>query len=229
VTVARQSFFERTPANALREATFRQVRHGYDQDEVRDFLNRMADETQTGDSERASLRAEVAGLREELAAARAQTPQDRSEHQLEISVKAVNLLSQAQLAADNCVAEAEHYARDLVLTAREQYREILQRAQQTASEAVQQLPVAAAHTGDSGGYTEPVAEIEYVRTFARVAQVQLRSVLDALTSEVDKLGQLPRLAEPPALRLAEQQQSPPTTAPAGVSWLPNLPAPPPGY
>jgi cell division initiation protein len=36
----------------------------------------------------------------------------------------------------------------------------------------------------------PVAEVEYVRTFARVAQVQLRSILDALAEQVDKLGEV---------------------------------------
>jgi hypothetical protein len=33
----------------------------------------------------------------------------------------------------------------------------------------------------------------YVRTFARVAQVQLRSVLDALSEQVDRLGEVPEL------------------------------------
>jgi hypothetical protein len=46
--------------------------------------------------------------------------------------------------------------------------------------------------GPPTAYTTPVPEIEYVRTFARVAQIQLRSVLDALTEQVEKLGQVPQ-------------------------------------
>ena len=41
-------------------------------------------------------------------------------------------------------------------------------------------------------------------TFARVAQVQLKSVLDALAEEVEKLGDLPRMPAP-----QQQQPSPP--------------------
>jgi hypothetical protein len=61
-----------------------------------------------------------------------------------------------------------------------------------------------------GDYSVAVPEIEYVRTYARVAQVQLRSVLDALAQEVDKLGQI----SPPD----EHQAAP---ASDEVSWEPN--------
>ncbi len=39
-------------------------------------------------------------------------------------------------------------------------------------------------------------EIEYVRTFAQVAQVQLRSVLEALSEQVDRLGEVSRDTSP---------------------------------
>jgi hypothetical protein len=50
-------------------------------------------------------------------------------------------------------------------------------------DAVPQIDDAA---GRPGGST--AREVEYVRTFAKVAQVQLRSVLEALTEQVDKLS-----------------------------------------
>ena len=231
MSIAQQSYLSSTSPRAVRDADFRQARHGYNRDEVRAFLARLASELEALESERTTLRAEVAALHDELEAARGSTTaEDRSQQQMEISVRAVNLLSQAQLAADSCVAEAESYARDLVSTARDQYREILQRAQQTASEAVRDMPsVEVAAIGD--GYTEPVQEIEYIRTFARVAQIQLRSVLDALTTEVEKLGQLPQFSatqpRPDAPPVADGQ--PRIAMQAEVTWLPNLPAAPPGF
>ena len=41
-------------------------------------------------------------------------------------------------------------------------------------------------------YSTPIPEVEYVRTFTHVAQVQLRSVLDPLSEQVDQLGRVPR-------------------------------------
>jgi cell division initiation protein len=110
----------------------------------------------------------------------------------EISPQAVALFSQAQQVADQLVEEAVRHARDLMQSARNQQRDILQRAHEAAEAAVHSSG-AVLPDGNVGGYTTPVAEVEYVRTFARVAQVQLRSVLDALTEQVDKLGEVPRL------------------------------------
>jgi cell division initiation protein len=43
----------------------------------------------------------------------------------------------------------------------------------------------------AAGYTDTIQEIEYVRTYTKVAQVQLRAVIDALAEQVDRLGDLP--------------------------------------
>jgi cell division initiation protein len=108
------------------------------------------------------------------------------------------------------VAEAEQYARDLITAARSQYQEILQKAQQAAAQSMRELSaVTVAGSPDEAAVSLP--EIEYVRTFARVAQVQLRSVLDALTHEVDKLGQLPRF----------EGGVEPLSEPQDVSWEPS--------
>ncbi|MQA01905.1 MAG: hypothetical protein GEV07_03970 [Streptosporangiales bacterium] len=139
---------------------------------------------------------------------------------MQVSLRAVALLSRAQQSADNAVAEAEAYARDLVTTAREQYREILHRAHETAVQSTRDLPHA-----EPGGYTEPTPEVEYVRTYARVAQVQLRSVLDARTAEVDKLDRIPR-PDPPAQPMPQAQAMVPWQQPAvPAPWQPGVPTP----
>ena len=124
----------------------------------------------------------------------------------DVSLRAVELLANAQRAADEAVAEAQSYARDLEETAREQYRVILQRA----NEAARSTPGAApspeveseedAASGPDAAPAGPAAaaapsaaeaqQLEYVRTYARVAHSQLRAVLGALNDELDKLADL---------------------------------------
>lgn len=181
-------------AEAVRGARFSTKRHGWDEREVRIFLESIANGIQTADSERASLRADVHDLRREVERLRGSVNSEDGQSRIEISVHAVGLLSQAQQTADSCVAEAEQYARDLVSAARSQYQEILQKAQQAAADKMREVAAVAPTSSPAGGDVS-LPEIEYVRTYARVAQVQLRSVLDALTHEVEKLGQLPRLED----------------------------------
>jgi cell division initiation protein len=171
----------------VRNATFGTRRRGYDPEEVYEFLHRVATEIESGDTDRSLLRAELSRVTDELAEVRSTAPPQEPDERREISAHAVNLLSQAQQAADNAVAEAERYARDMVLAARNQYQEILQRAQEAASETASELRAL------PGEYGVPVHEVEYVRTFAHIAQVQLRSVLDALGKEVDRLGRVPQM------------------------------------
>jgi cell division initiation protein len=199
----------------VRDMSFTVRRRGYDQEDVDNFLRRMASEVESADAERASLRAEMVRLGNELSRLRAEPQPAETGDQLEISTHAVSLLSQAQQAADSAVAEAERYSQDLVTAARHQYQEILQRAQQAASEAVRELHAVESDTGPVEGYSVPVQEVEYVRTFAQIAQVQLRSVLDALAREVDRLGQVPQL---------------PDEGRPNVGWDPvGVPGPRPGF
>ena len=204
-------------AHAIRTAVFARSRHGLDEREVRAYLDRLALDVEAAQSERTGLRTEVAELREEVARLRTEREPDDAQIRQEISVRAVELLSRAQQAADDAVAEAEQYARDLVMTAREQYRDVLHRAQEAAAEAAREVP---APDGAAAGYVRPVPEVEYVRTYARVAQVQLRSVLDALTAEVDKLGELPQLGVAAPRRVLPDERE--IDAPPGVRWLPDL-------
>lgn len=194
-------------ADAIRATRFESRRRGFDPDDVLMFLNQVANDIQAADAERASLRAQLHSVRAELDELRQGAQQsEQGQEQVEISVHAVDLLSQAQQIADSCVAEAEQYARDLVDAARSQYRDILHRAQQAASDSVRTLADVQMERGVS------IPEIEYVRTYARVAQVQLRSVLDALTHEVDKLGQIAHADDYPSASVADSSD---------VAWEPD--------
>jgi cell division initiation protein len=216
--------------HAIRTASFASARHGLDEREVRRLLERLAAQVEAADADRAALRSEAAELRQQVDGLRASQP-DEERIRTEISVRAVDLLSRAQQAADDAVAEAEQYARDLVMTAREQYREVLHKAQEAAG-GVAQAVAGVGQTPSSPGlsYTHPVPEVEYVRTFAQVAASQLKSVLDALTTEVDKLGHLPLVSSGDStgqhaavdVRAVEQPEQQALDAPRS-RWLSGLP------
>ncbi|CAM2831006.1 DivIVA domain-containing protein [Skermania piniformis] len=152
---------------------------------------------------------EVSQLRRELAEAKQENARLIAESEKDlrgISDRAVHLMSKAQLSADATVEAAERHARELVLDARDQYRDILRRARKSAQHATDELAAAPVPVPVDG---RPVPEIEYVRTYTRIARLQLRSVVDALSAEIDKLADLPRLpsGEVPALRSGISDQT----------------------
>ncbi len=164
----------RKSARDIRNATFTQRRRGLDPDEVQDFLNQVADQVQAAADERAALVGEI----ERLRSARA------SDGGEEANTQAVTLLSQAQLVADRLVEEHEQRSRHLLSSARARQRDMLQRQPGGGS---------GGGVDPARGYVVPVPDIEYVRTYTRIAQTQLRTVLEALAEQVDKLGELPQL------------------------------------
>lgn len=201
---------------------------GYDRSEVDAWV---ADLARTIGEVREALAEnlrELAENRRELAELRAENTKlrtsDSAELEREVTLGAVGLLSQAQVIADKAVADAEEYARDLVLTARTQYREAQERTAATAAAA----PTEPATTTASIPLPS-MPEIEYVRTYAQVAQIQLRSVLDALTEQVDRLGTLPL---PDAAEVAEPAESTVAALPEDEfpdeepDWLPAVPPQP---
>ncbi|GAA0376763.1 cell wall synthesis protein Wag31 [Microbispora corallina] len=166
-------------------------RRGYSEDEVRSFLYRIADDIAAGDKEKADLRAYIERMRQWYKE-HGLNP-EQAVPQQGLSVDAINILSRAQQTADAQIAEAEDYARRIVGQARQQYEEILQEAQRQAEEAANQA-VGAYRSGE-GAHSAEAEELErriaYLRTFAEVTQVQLRSVLEGLAQEVGKLGHIP--------------------------------------
>ncbi|ADB33808.1 hypothetical protein Kfla_4791 [Kribbella flavida DSM 17836] len=194
---------------AIRTRTFGTRRKGLDPDEVREYLNELAAQVEHSDAERARLRAELDRQRDSA-------PAD-AEQRAHITANAVGLLSQAQQIADNLVSEAEQYAKDLIESAREQQRDVLLRARDSVETAVRQLPA----------NNVQAAELEYVRTFTQVAHVQLRSVLDALAEQVERLGHLPRVPDgpqPTTDALGQLPQAPASleSADGDVRWWTDL-------
>lgn len=180
---------------SIRNEVFSHKMRGLDEDEVREYLETLADQVEATDELLYSRSTELDQLRQEVEALRQENRRFREEVEhssTEISPQAVALFSQAQQVADQLVEEAVVHARDLMMSARHQQRDILQRAHEAAEEAVRRTGAPQVQTPPSK-YSTPIPEVEYVRTFARVAQVQLRSVLEALTEQVDRLGEMPEL------------------------------------
>jgi cell division initiation protein len=146
----------------IRNASFELVGRGYDQQAVHEFLRTIAEQLEADERQPGAA-----------------SPAAKDEM--------VKVITQAQILAEKFVAEAEQYSKDLVASARTQYSEILRRAEDSAATR-QAAPVPAERAAGEAG---PIQEIEYVRTYTKVAQVQLRAVIDALAEQVDRLGDLP--------------------------------------
>lgn len=178
----------RQSPQAIREQAFAVKRRGLDEREVRDYLALVAEEVRAIENERAQAHQEVDALREKVSALEQEKASGADDDP--ISDQAVILFSQAQQVADSLISEAVESARDLMTTARAQQRDVMSKAHQSAEAAAARV---AGPDGSVGGYDTPVPELEYVRTYTQVAQVQLRAVLDALAEQVDRLGDVPNL------------------------------------
>jgi DivIVA domain-containing protein len=194
------------------EFTRKTLGNAYDRFEVDQFMEQLAQAIAQVRSATTSTGQELAALRAENARLRGGSSSDVEE---EVTAGAMGLLTQAQLIADKAIADAEQYARELVVTAQNQYREILERAETSASQTTASIPVQQA--------APTIPEIEYVRTYAQVAQIQLRSVLESLTEQVDRLGSLPQTTQRPAPVVGPNADAGPTGEP---DWAPSASEPP---
>jgi cell division initiation protein len=172
---------------------------GLDPNEVRGFLNALADDVTRLHDQIATMKRDYTRQRDELEQAQDELAQSRAELQQvkgelqraqmepqdQVTDQAVLLLNQAQQLADALIDEGMQSARDLMVAARTHQREIVN----PVGEVDQGAAVLAGAT-DHASHTDPArsAEIEDIRTFARVAQVQFRAVLDALNEQVERLG-----------------------------------------
>ena len=112
-------------------------------------------------------------------------------------------------------------ARDLLLTARFQQRDIMEQAKMAANGAVSRATMIAERPGSQD---TSLRDVDYVRMFAKVAQVQFQAVLDALNEHVNRLGELSGIAEvpSPARPGAAEHQQLGIAAAAGLN--PNSPS-----
>lgn len=181
--------YYRSP-KSIRNEVFSQRLRGLDADEVDEYLNLIADQVETTERERSELLAEIERLKAELAwsGGRAEPVAPPVAEPREASM----VLHQAQQVADQLVEEAVARAQEIIAEAHLQQREILQSAHRAAEAAAREAAQASARNMTS--YVSASApEVEYARRFTRVAQAQLRTVLEALVDQVEALGQVSRL------------------------------------
>jgi cell division initiation protein len=233
----------RLTPEGVRRAEFTRTgrgRRGYSEADVEQFRLRVVQEINNASAEKAELRREAQRLRAEVQRLRDYYRRQRVDVDRNVahaargarddvepvergpSPDAVNAMSQAQQAADQHIAQAEDYARRLVQSARRQYDEILVSAQEAAervtAEAHDLLAGASAtrtglpHAAELEQLEERVA---YLRTFAHVTQLQLRSFLDGLRGEVDRFAVPPPDPAPsgPAPHAPGYGSSAPATGP----------------
>jgi len=177
----------RTSPQDVRRKNFTVRLRGLDQNQVRYCLAGLADDLEGIQAQVATLTLEHDSLRAELSEA----PADAMD---QVTDQAVSVLNQAQQLADSLIDEAMQSARDLLLTARSQQRDIMEQAKVAANGAVSRATAIAERAGSQD---PSLQDVEYVRMFAKVAQVQFRAVLDALDEHVNRLDELPGSAKPP--------------------------------
>jgi DivIVA domain-containing protein len=183
----------RTNPQEVRRKNFTVRLRGVDPGEVRSYLTGIADELEGIQSQVAVLTQENQSLRAQLEESRTELDEARSDPMEHATDQAVSVLNQAQQLADSLIDEAMQSARDLLLTARSQQRDIMEQAKVAAKGAVNR---ATAIAEQAGSQDASVRDVEYIRMFAKVAQVQFQAVLDALNEQVTRLGEVPAPAEP---------------------------------
>jgi cell division initiation protein len=186
----RSTRFTRTPLG----------RRGLAEDEVRAFLQRMADDIATRDAAEASLRAKVSHYKNTLV----QWQREHSETRADdfggvdptpnATVEAVNILSRAQQEADAYVAQTQEYCRRLAADARDHAQTVLDDATAAADTAAEQA-VAELRASGGAGHSPELEDLErrlaWARTFLaslESVETQLRTARAALAYEFEKLG-----------------------------------------
>ncbi|MFC3519943.1 DivIVA domain-containing protein [Streptomonospora nanhaiensis] len=210
-------------------------RRGYNEEEVRLFIGRVAEDLAASDAEKASLRAEIDRLR------RRYREQNHSAASVEgPPAEAVNLLSAAQQQADAYVAQAQEYCRQLTVQARRQAEDILVEARDQAGAAADEA-ARGYRAGAGSSYTREVEEMErrvaWIQTFCRAVQIQMQAASDAFSQEIARLSDFSTLsAERDGRRpdspdgLGGPQRAPQHAAPASAAGPLGAagPAAPPG-
>lgn len=181
--------YYRSP-QSIRNEVFSQRLRGLDADEVDEYLNLLADQVETTERERSELLAAIERLEAEVARLGGRVDLDAPAGGATRDPSVV--LQQAQQVADQLVEEAVARAQEIIAEAHVQQREILQAAHRATEAAAREAAQASARSMTS--YVSASApEVEYARRFTRVAQAQLRTVLEALVDQVEQLGQVSRL------------------------------------
>jgi len=157
--------------DAIRDETFQRRMRGLDADEVYEYLDLLADQLQAVEREVVASRTENERLKAELQ--RVRTELYEYEHVGDrVNEQVVQLLSQAQLVAEEMVQDVSRDARERIGQARAHERMIVEQAMDTAG--------------------------EQVRSYARTAQAQMQSIMESFATEVDRLGSTDGSGDPAA-------------------------------
>ena len=134
---------------------------GLDADKVYEYLDLLADQVQATERELSESRAENERLQAEVR--RVQAELDEYEQVGErVNDQVVQMFSQAQLVAEEMVEDVSRDARERIGQARAHERKIVEEAMDTAG--------------------------QQVRSYARTAQEQMKSIMESFATEVDRLG-----------------------------------------
>lgn len=178
-------------------------RRGYDEEQVRNFLQYVERELVKIFTDKAALADEVNRLRAQAASGGRGVMAPEDAH-----FQAVRILSQAQQTADLYVADAERYTRELAHEARLHREAILSDAKGRAEQMLEDAHRKAAAVAEAAVRTAPPQpapapspgpgalpdgerlalerEIAYLRTYSDVYRTHLRSYLEALLRNVDE-------------------------------------------
>ncbi|HEX6568017.1 MAG TPA: DivIVA domain-containing protein [Acidimicrobiales bacterium] len=204
---------QRLTPDRVRSMRFARVaigRRGLSEEEVTQFLQRVADEIAARDASEASLRAKASHYKNTLVQWQREQSELRGDDDVtepgppRPTVEAINVLSRAQQEADAYIAQTQEYCKRLAMDAQQHARDILSdaqaRAEAAAEDAVRNYRAIA---GDSA--TAELEDLErrlaWARTFVtslEAVEAQLRTAREALSHEFDKLGEL----APPSGRIA---------------------------
>lgn len=197
MTVAWQEEEKRLTPEDVQAVTFplsRLGRRGLDEEHVRAFLQQVEREIVTLVNEKVSLWNEVERLRRRIISGM-KPGDDVLFGREDAHVHAVRILSNAQLAADRYVADAQAYSHKLTEEARNRRDEILLEAQQHADmvieEATTRAREAAIATLDAPSSpqletdrTALRAELAYLRTFGEVYRTHLRAYTEGMLRSI---------------------------------------------
>jgi DivIVA domain-containing protein len=184
----------RTSPPDVRRKNFTVRIRGLDRDEVRTFIAGLADKLEGIEAQVATLTRENQTLTHENQLLHSELSDTGVRPMEQVTDQAVSVLNQAQQLADSLIDEAMQSARDLLLTARSQQHDIMEQARVAANGAVSRATAIAERAGSQD---PSLRDVEYIRMFAKVAQVQFQAVLDALNEHVDRLGEPSGIAQAP--------------------------------
>jgi len=181
----------------IRNRGFGRRMRGLDEDEVLDYLDVLADQVEAAESELRAIQADNERLRAQLEGL-SSTATEHDSAEARVNDQVVELFSQAQLVAEEMVEEVSREARQRLGQARAQERQILEEAMETAERTLKEAEAKIMRTlpaptnGHSSRFAPGAGEADQVRSFARQAQAQMQSIMEAFAEQVERLGDTPR-------------------------------------